>query len=165
MQPGSLYFLTDQYYIDFPDKALMRSHSKTASGAHGRPFFCCLPDSKNPNIFWMIPISGQAPKYKSIYQRKLTRYRTCDTLAFGRVLGREAAFLIQNVCPVTIKYIDKEYTINGASIPVPKAMMSELKQKLRRALQAYKFRGKNEIYPAIDKIKNELLSQLEKEKS
>ena len=54
----------------------------------------------------MIPISSQIEKYKKLYDEKMLRYKgNFDGIRFGFVNGQERAFLIQNVCPVTDKYI------------------------------------------------------------
>ena len=35
----------------------------------------------------------------------MQKYHRCDTIVFGEVLGHEKAFLIQNMCPITEKYM------------------------------------------------------------
>jgi hypothetical protein len=67
-------------------------------------------DTKNPVIFWCIPISSQIDKYSRIYKHKLAKQinggaRTpkCDTICFGEVMGAKKAFLIQNMFPVIEK--------------------------------------------------------------
>ena len=57
----------------------------------------------------MIPISSQIEKFQRLLAEKLLRYPDYDGLEFGYVKGRQAAFLIQNICPVTINDIVEEY--------------------------------------------------------
>ena len=64
----------------------------------------------NTGLFWVIPISSQVSKYTAIYNNKLQRHGKCDTIVFGDVVGHRKAFLIQNMCPVTPKYIKDEYS-------------------------------------------------------
>ena len=101
MQEAQLYFLLDQYYIDFPDDKLMRNKENGRS----RPCFFAFRDSRYPGILWIVPISSRAEKYRLIEKSKMEKYGKCNTIRFGTVLGREAAFLIQNMCPATEEYL------------------------------------------------------------
>ena len=73
--------------------------------------FYAFRDEKT-GLFWMIPFSSQIGKFRGYYNFKIQRYGKCDTIAFGEVLGYEKAFLIQNMCPVTEKYIKNEDNID-----------------------------------------------------
>ena len=84
---------------------------------HDRPCFYAFQDS-NTQLFWMIPFSSQVSKFKGIYNKKMQKYNRCDTIVFGEVLGHEKAFLIQNMCPITEKYMKNEYLDSAANIPV-----------------------------------------------
>lgn len=75
---------------------------------HDRPCYYAIKEEKS-NIYWKIPISSKVEKYKKLYKRKINRYKKCDTIVFGKVLGYEKAFLIQNMFPVIDKYIGKIY--------------------------------------------------------
>jgi hypothetical protein len=67
--------------------------------------FFAFSDKNQPDIFWLVPISSRIEKYKFEEQKKIKKYGRCNTIRFGTVLGRECAFLIQNMCPVTNRYI------------------------------------------------------------
>ena len=66
----------------------------------------------------MIPFSSQVSKFKDIYDNKIKKYKRCDTIVFGEVLGHEKAFLIQNMCPITAEYMKNEYFDAKANVPV-----------------------------------------------
>ena len=72
----------------------------------------------NTQLLRMIPFSSQTSKFKGIYNKKMQKYHRCDTIVFGEVLGPEKAFLIQNMCPITEKYMKNEYLDSVANIPV-----------------------------------------------
>ena len=61
----------------------------------------------------------------------MQKYHRCDTIVFGEVLGHEKAFLIQNMCPITEKYMKNEYLDSVANIPVrvDDRLEKELKDK------------------------------------
>ena len=109
MLDAQLYFLSDQYYIDFPDDKLMQNKDMIDGIRRSRPCFLAFPDSKNPSIYWLVPISSRYEKYQKIAQSKIEKYGRCNTIRFGTVLGRNAAFLIQNMCPVTEFYLTAYY--------------------------------------------------------
>ena len=68
---------------------------------HKRPCFYAIKD-RIDDIYWMIPISSQITKYQNVLNQKLQKYPVYDGLEFGYVRGRYAAFLLQNLCPVTV---------------------------------------------------------------
>ena len=111
MEIGHFYYIDDQYFKDFPDPYLMQNKEKVNGQLHDRPCFYAFQDS-NTQLFWMIPFSSQVSKFKGIYNKKMQKYHRCDTIAFGEVLGHEKAFLIQNMCPITEKYMKNESLAN-----------------------------------------------------
>jgi len=160
MKLGHFYYITDQYYIDFPDKHLMKNKETISGQPHDRPCFYAFKDSSS-GIYWMIPISSQTNKFKQLYQKKLARYKRCDTIVFGNLLGREKAFLIQNMCPITDEYINNMYIDNVSMLPVriDGALEKELIKKAGRVL-ALQRKGINLIFPDVLKIEAQLLSKL-----
>ena len=93
-------------------------NKETVNGqVHDRPCFYTFQDNST-GIYWMIPFSSQVSKFKKIYNSKIQKYKCCDTIAFGEVLGHEKAFLIQNMCPITSEYIKNEYIDSNANVPV-----------------------------------------------
>lgn len=103
VQENRFYFLKDEYYDKFPDCGL----SGNKGSGHNRPCFYCL---NLEGYCWMVPISSQLSKYKTLYNEKRKKYPDYDGLEFGYVNGSERVFLIQNVCPVTEEYIAGIYT-------------------------------------------------------
>ena len=100
MEIGHFYYIEDQYFIDFPDNYLMQNKETVNEQMHDRPCFYTFQDSAS-GLYWMIPFSSQVSKFRSIYNKKIEKYKKCDTIVFGEVLGHEKAFLIQNMCPIT----------------------------------------------------------------
>lgn len=155
---GHFYYISDQYFIDFPDNKLMQNKEAINGRPHNRPCFYAFSDD-NTGLFWMIPISSQVKKYKKYFDAKILKYGKCDTLVFGKVLGFEKAFLIQNMCPITQKYIKNEYIDNKRLIPVRinKELELELITKAKKVL-ALQHNGVNLIFPDVIKIEKILLN-------
>jgi hypothetical protein len=159
MSTGHFYYLTDQYFIDFPDDKLMRNNEMINGKPHDRPCFYAYLDSKT-GLYWMIPFSSQVGKFKAIYMKKTQNGRRCDTIVFGEVLGHEKAFLIQNMCPVTKKYIKNQYIDAKFNIPVrvDGVLERELIEKAKRVL-ALQHNGVNLIFPDVLAIEAKLLEE------
>lgn len=125
---------------------------------HGRP--CCYLfkfDKTNDDIYWLIPVSSQVEKYKNEYIKSLNKYDKCDNISFGYILGKEHAFLPQNLFPITSRYIDNVYIDKNTNSPIrisPK-LMSELNAKARKKIR-YNQQGKTLGLTDIMKIYNEL---------
>ena len=128
MEVGHFYFLTPQYFEDFPNVHAM----KNTSEERNRPCFCAL---KEDDLYWLVPISSQIKKFEKIYSDKIKRFNRCDTIAFAELLGIKKAFLIQNMCPVTEEYVRNEY-LDQHSNPVricekrEKSIISQAKKVL-----------------------------------
>ena len=111
METGKFYFIKECYFEKFKDYGIMDNKEER----HRRPCFYCF---EQDNIYWMIPISSQVDKYKRIKAKKELKYPSYDGIRFGYVNGRQSTFLIQNMCPVTDKYIDCIYTIEKGTVDV-----------------------------------------------
>ncbi|MGM9947532.1 type III toxin-antitoxin system CptIN family toxin [Floccifex sp.] len=80
----------------FPDEKLMKNKEMVNGVVHDRPCFFAFEDNRT-GLFWLIPFSSQVQKYKKIYAHKISKYGFCNTIMFGKVLGHEKAFLLQNM--------------------------------------------------------------------
>lgn len=139
MTKGKFYFLSDEYCEKFSKHGVMANKETTSDGLHRRPCFYAIQDINNESIYWMIPISSQIEKYRSLLEEKLKRYRIYDGLEFGYVQGREAAFLLQNICPVTEKYIVEKYIDEhtGKDVSIPNDLMRKIDAKAKKIMNKY----------------------------
>lgn len=160
MDSGKFCFLSDQYYVDFPDEYLMRNKEVVDGILRDRPCFFAFQDSITPEILWLVPISSNYTKYKSLHDKKVERYKRCNTIRFGEVLGKQAAFLIQNMCPITKNYIREVYVDkNGVEIQVDGRIAQDVITNAREVLAISK-RGAKIIFPDIDAIHKVLCEQI-----
>lgn len=153
------FYLEDQYFIDFPDNYLMQNKETVNEQMHDRPCFYTFQDSAS-GLYWMIPFSSQVSKFRSIYNKKIEKYKKCDTIVFGEVLGHEKAFLIQNMCPITKEYMKNEYIDVRTNIPVrvDGVLEKELKEKAARVL-ALQRKGIKLIFPDVLDIEKRLIEK------
>ena len=101
IEEGKFYFIKDSYFDLFKDYKLMKNKENGTK----RPCYLCFKDTSNKNIIQFIPISHKVKKYKKIYNEKLKVRKKVYNFVFGKVLGEEKVFLIQNMFPVTKQYI------------------------------------------------------------
>ena len=160
MPTAQLYFLSDQYYLDFPDDKLMKNKDMINGVPHNRPCFFAFPDFKVPKIYWIVPISSKYDKFKQIEEKKIQKYGKCNTIRFGTVLGRNTAFLIQNMCPATEEYLTAYIDKNDQPIRIDARIAADVVKNAREVLSIAK-RGAKVIFPDVFKIYR-VLEQKEK---
>ena len=158
---GNLYFIKDQYFIDFPDPNLMKNKETINGVEHNRPCFYSLQD-KTTGIYWFIPVSSKVEKFQEIYNKKLKKYKNVDTIVFGYVLGEKRVFLIQNMFPIIPDYINNEYvdSVTNNTVIINDRQKSEINSKVKKVLYLQR-KGINLIFPDVFKIENVLLEELE----
>ena len=162
MEHGHFYFISDRFYIDFPDEKLMRNKEAINGFNHDRHCFFAFPAKENPNLFWCIPISSKVEKYEALYARKVEKHHKCNTIRFGNVMGMKRAFLIQNMFPVTAKYIASVYLDKNTKneVTINPDIEKDIVTNARDVLKLYR-RGIPLIFPDILVIEKQLLIDLQ----
>lgn len=157
MTKEKFYFLSDEYCEKFKYYGVMSNKEASVDGLHRRPCFYSVVDCRNPDIYWMIPISSQVDKYRRILNNKLKKYKVYDGLEFGYVQGREAAFLLQNICPVKKEHVVEEYTNEsiGKSVQIPNDLKRKLNAKARKIMNKY-YDGTKIVITDLDYIFNNI---------
>lgn len=157
MVGGHFYYIQDQYFVDFPDDRLMKNKEMVNGQPHNRPCFYAFQDEKT-GLYWMIPFSSRVEKFRQYYDAKMQKYKKCDTIVFGKVLGYEKAFLIQNMCPVIERYIQNEYIDKRTADPVriDGILEKELITKAKRVLLLER-KNHHLIFPDVLAIEQKLL--------
>ena len=139
MLRAQLCFLSNEYYQDFPDDKLMQNKDT------------------------IVPISSKYEKYKRIEQGKIKKYGRCNTIRFGTVVGRNTAFLIQNMCPATEKYLTPYIDKNKQPIRIDGRVAADVEKNARSVLALAK-RGAKVIFPDVFTIFQGLEQQLQQAK-
>lgn len=160
MPRAQLYFLSNEYYQDFPDDKLMQNKDTIDGVPYSRPCFFAFSDARIPEIYWIVPISSKYEKYKRIEQDKIKKYGRCNTIRFGTVLGRNTAFLIQNMCPATEKYLTPYIDKNKQPIQIDGRVAADIEKNARSVLALAK-RGAKVIFPDVFTIFKGLKQQLQ----
>ncbi|MGL4392468.1 MAG: type III toxin-antitoxin system CptIN family toxin [Fusobacteriaceae bacterium] len=80
-------------------------------------------------MYWAIPLSSQIEKFQKILSDKNQRGQTVRGILIGEYDGREQVFLLQNIFPITKKFISHRHVDTKNSKPV------ELEEKLKIKLE------------------------------
>ena len=106
IQEGYFYHIKDEFFSLVNDSALM---SNKENGGY-RPHYFAVRDSKNQDIFWMVPVSSRYEKYKKFHDSQIEKYHKCTKVVLGKFAGTDCAFLVQNAFPVIADFFDHIHT-------------------------------------------------------
>lgn len=161
MEQNKLYFIKDEYFEKYKVSNMSLNKDADENGEHNRP---CYYAFKEGNIYWMIPISSQIDKYEYEYQKSIKKYGVCDSISFVYIKGNKNAALIQNMIPVTEKYIDKIYTYFGTNTPIEinEKKKKELNAKARKVVRFARIGKKLTFTPILD-FEKRLLEEQDKD--
>ena len=152
IKEGYAYHIKDSYFDRMQDDKLM----KNKEAGNYRPTLYCMKDKKM-DILWMIPISSQYDKFAKIRNKILTKGKPCMGIVLGEYAGTKAAFLLQNMFPITEDYIDHIHTKNGNPVPVKHSIQVEIERNLRKLL-ALNAKGIKVTFTDIDKLLEKVFS-------
>ena len=129
MKKTGFYIIKDKFFEDMLDPYLK------GNKAGNRPHYYCFEDT-NTGIYWMIPLSSRIDKYRRIIDKKEKAGNPCDILHIVKLDdSRESAFLIQDMFPITVEYIEREYTIAGNHLMLTSEhTATEIEQKARKVI-------------------------------
>lgn len=138
LETGYVYHIKNEYFEFAKDKKLMKNHEN----GNTRPTYFCIKNT-NSKILWFIPMSSKVEKYKKLQQQKIQKNGVCDTIVIGKYRRKESVFLIQNIFPITEKYIDHIDTVRNKSIAVVEGTQKEITTKVNKVFKLkskrYKF--------------------------
>ena len=161
IREGYVYHIKKEYFKVVRDEKLMKNHE----GNFTRPnYFCIKLDNSEILWFVFVSMSSKIDKYEEIIEKKIEKYKKCDTIVIGNYRGRKHAFLIQDMFPIIAKYIDHIDTVNGKALQVPSETRRIILEKVNKVFKLKK-KGVNLIFPDVDNIKGILLKELKKEES
>lgn len=148
-----LYIIKDQYFADFPNDKYMQNKGEN------RPHFYAINDSDG--IYWMIPISSKVDKFRAkiLDVESKAGKGKCFLFAIAPVSGRERAFIISEMFPVTREYILRPYTVNGKPYVIETGEVQKLiSSKALRFLSMVE-RGKVKSPLDVLNVKKQLLGR------
>lgn len=156
---GYVYHIKDEFFEKVKDDKLMKNKE---NGTY-RPTFYCLKD-ETTELLWVVPMSSRVEqKYQALHDKQEERYGESLMIVLGEFDNKKAAFLIQNMFPITEKYLDHVHTKNGNPVPVKVKLQEEVRAKVQKVRGMTK-RGKKIVFPDIKRIEAIMLEELQHEK-
>lgn len=155
IENGKFYFIKDNFFDLFKNYNLMENKEN----GNKRPCYFCFKDFEDERILWFVPISSKVEKYKTIYENKKKTRRAVYNFVFGKVLGKEKAFLIQNIFPTTEKYIEDKYQNKMQDVEITESLKTEIIQTSRNVIKLAK-KGINIPFYNIIEMKQLLLKDM-----
>lgn len=73
-----------------------------------RPHYYAVRDRKT-GLYWMIPCSSKVEKYQRIIDRRNKGGHATATIKIKSIAGRKSALLLQDMFPVSEKYVEPYY--------------------------------------------------------
>lgn len=122
VENGKFYFIKDDFFELFKGYKLMENKEN----GNKRPCYFCFNDPDDEKIIWFVPISSKVDKYKNIYENKKKKQKKVYNFVFGKVLGKEKAFLIQNIFPTTELYIESKYQNKMQDVEITESLKKEI---------------------------------------
>lgn len=122
IEEGKFYFIKNEFFYLFENYELMENKED----GNKRPCYFCFNDVENEDIIWFVPISSKVDKYKNIYENKRKTRKKVYNFVFGKVLGKEKAFLIQNIFPTRQEYIESVYKNKMQDVKITESLKREI---------------------------------------
>ena len=107
MEQFGFYVIKDEFFEKFNDPYLKGNKDQN------RSHYYCFKDEAD-GLYWIIPMSSRVEKYKAVIAHKKEMHKPCDLLYVCKLSNdKENAFLVQDMFPITEKYILRPYTFAG----------------------------------------------------
>ena len=140
IEDGKFYFIKDEFFNMFKDYGLMIKNNMV------------FKDRQKSEIIWFVPISTKYEKYEEIYEKKKAKSgkKAVYNFVFGNVLGKKAVFLIQNIFPTTLEFIEKKYTNSNKDVEIPEIIKEQIITKSLRVVNLAKAGVQIPFYDIIE---------------
>jgi hypothetical protein len=93
---------------------------------------------------------------EKIRDKFLNSGKPCKSIVLGEYDCQKAVFLLQNMFPITIDYIDHVHTRNGNPVPVKKELQRVIRKNVK-SLLALNNKGVKVTFTDINKLQKLLL--------
>ena len=154
VENGKFYFIKDDFFDIFKCYKLMQNKEN----GNKRPCYFCFNDPDDEKIIWFVPISSKVEKYKVIYENKKKVRKKVYNFVFGKVLGKDKAFLIQNIFPTTKQYIESKYQNKMQDVEITETLKRKIIQTSMDVIKLAK-KGINIPFYNIIEMKEILLKE------
>lgn len=157
IEDGKFYFINNEFIEKYGVKYNLMKNKEIGTK---RPCYFCFMDKVDKNIIWFVPISKQYEKYRDIYNKKKEKIKKEPlNFAFGIVKEEKAVFLVQNMFPTTVNYINEKYKVKNNDITISKPLQKEIIEKAEDILRL-ELRGVHVAFSNLLEFKQEVLDNI-----
>lgn len=110
--PGSLYFVSDDFFSKIQDPYLKINYNTTK-----RPHYFAFQDN-DTGLFWLVPCSSKTAKFESLIKKKQEQHKPTDTIKIVKLFGKKTVLLFQDMFPITSRYIENQYIKGGQPVRI-----------------------------------------------
>lgn len=132
LQEFGVYIVKDDFFSDFPRPCFLDNKGES------RPHFFAVRDPTG--TAWLIPMSSKVDKYRALIEKAEAKRGkgNCIYYHIGVIAGKERAFNIGDMFPVTESYIRHAFTISGIPYVVrDKTLSRALRSKAVRLIRLW----------------------------
>lgn len=112
IQPGSLCFVSDDFYTKVQDPYLKINYDHTK-----RPHYYAYEDPQT-GLYWLVPCSSRIDKFERLIEQKRAKHKPTDTIRIVRIFDRKTALLFQDMFPIAEHYIVNSYVKGGQLVRI-----------------------------------------------
>lgn len=151
------YIIKDDFFKKYNDPFLKGNKEGN------RPHYCCFKDKENKDLFWVIPMSHQVKKYENIIAKRSKEHKSCDIIHIIKINNDKSVLLIQDIFPITEKYVERPYTINSIHLIIRDKKQIEIINQKAKNIHRLIHRGIkfNPTQPNVLYIKEQLIQELQ----
>ncbi|HBY19455.1 MAG: hypothetical protein A2Y24_00945 [Clostridiales bacterium GWE2_32_10] len=157
-QEGYVYHIKDEFFTKISDENLMQNKEN----GNYRPTYYCMKDEKT-NLIWVVPMSTKTEKFEVIYSKQKEKYGECLTIVIGEYDDKKAAFLLQNMFPITEYYLDHVHIKKGNPIKVHTTIGEIISSNMKKIREMIK-RNKKVVFTDVANIERVMIAELDLEK-
>lgn len=116
ISPGSLYFISDQFFQKIQDPYLKVNYETTK-----RLHYFAITDQET-GLYWLVPCSSKIEKFERLIQEKQARHKPADTIKIVKIFDKKTARKVINLLRRGIRFTPTQ----PDSMHIEKVMLEEL---------------------------------------
>ncbi len=126
---GNFYFVSDSFFEKVSDVNLKINYETTK-----RPHYFALRDKKT-SLLWLVPCSTKVEKFEKIIEKRKQYNRPNDTIKIVTIQDRKTVLLLQDMFPITEKYITNQYIRGGQPVRIANTdIVADIERSARRVV-------------------------------
>ncbi len=156
---GYFYFVDNLFFETVNEPNLKQNYEQSK-----RPHYFAMRDEKT-SLLWLVPCSTKVEKFEGIIEKRKKYNRPNDTIKIVTVQDKKSVLLLQDMFPITDKYIVAQYIRGGQPVKIADTdMVAEIERAARRVIILLRRGTKfTPTQPDINRIEKMMIDELNNE--